>query len=171
MELKQTHIPYGFISGVVVVIVSLIIYLTGVELTSWAQYLAFIPFLAGVVMDCIAYSKANDGFVTFGNVFGSGFKTTMIITIVIIAWRVISIYAFPEMKTRAIEMAHNQLAKNPQMTDEQIDMAMNITRKFYNSITVGSALLSSLFYGAIFSLIGAAAARKKGPKPFSSEIF
>lgn len=165
MELKNTHIPHGFVIGLAMVVIGLIEYVTGMAFKSGFQYIAYIPFLAGLILNARAFAKANDGFVTFGNVFGSGFKATMIVTIVMVAWALTTLLIFPEMKTKALEMSREQMAKNPKMTDEQLDAALKITMKFWNTIVVASSILGTMFFGAIFSLIAAGAVPKKGPKP------
>jgi len=166
MEKKNTHIVYGFITGIAMVIVGLIVYLAGAAFKPGMQYIAYIPFLIGILLNAVAYSKANDGYVTFGNVFGSCFKATMIVTIVMLTWSVVSMMIFPEMKDKALAMVQDQMAKNGKTTDEQIDMAMNITKKYWNAFLIAGAIFGTLFYGAIFSLIGGAIAKKNGEKPF-----
>ena len=166
MEKKNTHIVYGFITGIAMVIVGLIVYLAGDAFKPGMQYISYIPFLIGIILNAVAYSKANDGYVTFGNVFGSCFKGTMIVTIVMLAWSVVSMMIFPEMKDKALAMVHDQMAKNGKTSDDQIEMAMNITKKYWNVFLIAGAIFGTLFYGAIFSLIGGAVAKKNGEKPF-----
>ena len=95
MEKKNVHIMYGFITGIIMVIVGLVLYLSGLAFKPGMRYIYLIPFLAGIILNAIAYSKANNGAVTFGNVFGSCFKATMIITLVSIAWSILSNYVLP----------------------------------------------------------------------------
>ena len=62
------------------------------------------------------------------------------------------------------------MAKNPKMTEEQINMALDMTRKYFNVFMVAGIVFGTLFIGAIFSLIGAAVAKKKkggSPIPMS----
>jgi cytochrome bd-type quinol oxidase subunit 2 len=44
-------------------------------------------------------------------------------------------------------------------------MSMNMVKKFWNVILISSAIFGTLFFGAIFSLIGGAVAQKKGEQP------
>ena len=171
MEKKQTHIVYGFITGIIMVIIGLTLYLTGLAFKSNSmQYVSQIPFLIGIVLNAIAFSKANDGFVTFGNVFGSCFKMAMIVAIVMVGWSIICIFLLPEMKTKAMEMARENMVKNSKVTDEQIDMSLNIMSKYWNVIMLAGAVFGTLLYGAIFSLIGGAIAKKNGERPPMSEF-
>jgi hypothetical protein len=173
MEKKNTHIVYGFVTGFTMVIFGLILYLTGLSFRpdmKYVTYLSMLPFIIGIVMNGIAFSKANDGFVTFGNVFGSCFKASMIVTIVAVGWGIISMIIFPEMKEKALEMAHDNMVKQ-KMTDEQIDTAINISKKYWNVIMIAGGIFGNLFWGALFSIIGAGVAKKKGAQPFPSDSF
>lgn len=168
MEKKNTHIMYGFITGIVMVIIGLIIYLVGAAFKPGMQYISYIPFLVGIILNAMAFSKANEGYVTFGNIFGSCFKASMIVAIVIVAWSVASMYIFPEMKVKAMEMARQSMI-DKKMPDDQIDTAMNITTKYWNVFLIAGAIFGTLIFGAIFSLIGASIPEKKGEKPFSGQ--
>jgi hypothetical protein len=168
MEKIQTHKMYGFVTGIAMVIVGLILYISGLAFKSGMQWISYIPFLVGMVLNANAFSKANDGYVTFGNVFGSCFKSSMIVAIVMVAYSILTIFIFPEMKERIISMQREELLKNPKMTEEAIDMAQNMTRKFWNVFLIGGAVLGTLFMGAIFSLVGATAVKKNGERPFGA---
>jgi len=171
MEKKNLHMSYGFITGIIMVICQVIFYMSGIAFKPGMQavgYLVFIPFLIGVIMECVAYSKANDGFVTFGNVFGSGFKTTAIITLVMLAWAIISMFVFPDMKTKAIEMARDKMVQDQKATDEQVEMGINMMQKYWTIFLIGGTIIGDLFWGLLFSLIGGAVAKKKGPRPMTA---
>lgn len=160
MERKQTHIAYGFITAVAMILVNVILVVTKMNMKPGVQWLGFVPFLIGIIMNANAYSKANNGSVTFGQVFGSCFKATAIIAIVSVAWGFASMYIFPNMMDEAMEQARAKMAQNKDLSEEQIEQAMGYTRKFFKPLMVAGALFGTLFFGAIFSLIGAAVAKK-----------
>jgi hypothetical protein len=159
---------YGFITGLVMIVIGAILYLTGVAFKPGMQYVTYIPFLIGLILNAQDFTKANDGFVTYGNVFSSCFKATAIITLLLLVWSLLSIALFPHMKEEAMEMARQQMSKNPQMTDDQIEMAMNMTKKYWNVFLVGGVVFGTLFVGAILSLIAAAIPKKKGAAPMQN---
>jgi hypothetical protein len=165
---KQTHVPYGFISGLLMAVISLIIYVTGLTFKTGMSWLPHIPVLVGLILNANAYSKANEGYVTFGNVFGSCFKASMIVALVMIGYSVITIFVFPEMKEKMIEMQREQMAQNPKMTDEMMDTATDITQKYWNVMLMAGVIFGTLVAGAIYSLIAAAVAKKKGERPMTS---
>jgi len=168
MEKKQTHISYGFIAGIIMVVINLVLYITGVTLKpgmQWVAWIAYIPFLVAIIMNANAYSKANNGNITFGNAFGSCFKCSMIVAIVIVAYSIATIFIFPDMKDRILAMQREQLAKNPKMTDEMIDTSLNMIKKSWNLILILGAVFGTMLTGTIFSLIGAAVAKKNPVMP------
>lgn len=166
MEKKQTHLAYGAITGLIMVIVGVAFYLTGLAFKPGMQYIGYIPFLTGIVLNANAFSKANDGYVTFGNVFGSCFKASMIVALLMVAWSAISLVVFPEMKEKAMEMAQQKMMEQ-KMSDDQLEKGMAFMKKGYGTLIIASSVFGSLFVGAIFSLIGAAVAKKNGERPFN----
>ncbi len=169
MERKQTHLMYGALTGLALVIFGLILHVAGLSLQSWVQWAMYGIFLIGVLINAFAFSKANDGFVTFGNVFSSGFKSSAIITLITIAWVLLSMVIFPEMKEKGLEMARQSMEERGGMTEEQIEQGIEMTKKFYIPFAIGGVLFGYMFFGAIFSLIGAAIAPKKGERPMIME--
>ena len=82
-----------------------------------------------------------------------------------IIWIPVSDHLFPEVKEKTLGLLKEQLEKNPQMSDEGADSFVGLMKKFWGVATVFSIIVSTLFYGAIFSLIGGAVARKKTMPP------
>lgn len=166
MKLKQTHVMYGFITVLAMIIVNVALYVSGLAFQPWAQYVSYIPFLIGLILNANAFSKANDHYVTFGNVFGSGFKATALIILCLLVWSFLSMYLiFPDMKAKAMEMAQEGMVKRG-LSDEQIEKGMEMMKKSFNLFMVAGVVFGTLIVGAIFSLIAAAIAKKKGnPNP------
>lgn len=172
MKKKQTHLAYGVIAAVVMIIVNLVMYLTGLMFVSQStKYIPLVLVLGVLIFNAIAYSKANDGFVTFGNVYGSCFKACLISGVIMMVWGTISLYVFPEMKDKLIEMVRADMAKNPKMTDEVLDMTVETMKKYWwLGATIGQ-FVAMAFYGAILSLIAAAIPKKLGERPFTADNF
>jgi len=162
--MKNTHILYGFMTGLAMIIVGVILYIAGLSFKPGIQYIAYVPYLIGLIFNAIAFTKANDGFVTFGNVFSSCFKACAIITILGIAWSFISLMIFPGLTDKIMETIQQSMADKG-MSGEKMDQAMEMTRKWFKIGMVGGIVLYYMFFGAIFSLIAAAIPKKKGPNP------
>lgn len=165
--LKNTHIVYGFIIAIIMIIINVILYMTGMAFNpdmQYINYLSYVPYLIGIILNGIAFSKINDGNVSFGNVFGSCFKACAIVTIVLLVWSFVSFAVFPDLKEKGLEMVHQSMLKR-NMSDEQIDSAMEMTRKSFKVFMIAGIIFGTMFWGALFSLLGAAFARKKGNIP------
>ena len=162
--MKQTHMMYGFITGIVMIVIGLILYIAGIAFKPGVQYITYIPFLIGLILNANAFAKANDGFVTFGNVFSSCFKASAIITILALAWSFISLMIFPEMMDKIMEISREAMEKK-NMSSEQIDQGMEFMKKYMKVFMIGGIVFYYMLSGAIFSLIAASIPKKKGPNP------
>lgn len=143
------------------VILSVVLYVVDVAFEPWARWVSYLPFLVGLILNALAYSKANDYYVTYGNVWGSGFKASAIITLVTLGWGILSLYVFPEMKEKGMELARESMAQR-NMTDEQIDQAVEGTEKLFIPLMMGGIVFMTMIAGAILSAIAAAIPKKKG---------
>ncbi|OSZ82470.1 hypothetical protein CAP35_04150 [Chitinophagaceae bacterium IBVUCB1] len=159
MKLKQTHVMYAIVTSIVLIVFGLIIQVMHMSNNKALQYLGMLPLLIAVILNAMAYSKANEANVSFKNVFGSCFKMVLIITGIVLVWSFISLQIFPEIKTQAMEQAMAEMEKS-NMPEEQMEMGLSYTEKFFTPIVMGAVLFMYLFWGAVFSLIGAAVAKK-----------
>jgi L-cystine uptake protein TcyP (sodium:dicarboxylate symporter family) len=127
-----------------------------------------VVLIAGVIWACRSFSKQMEGNVTFGKIFGHGFKASAIVAAIMGLWIAISFgLLFPEALDRIMEMQRAEIAKSAKMSDEQLDQAMSLGRKFILPTMCISAVILYLFIGAIAALVGAAVAKKNpNPQPF-----
>ena len=167
---KSIHLTYGLVIALAMIVVNVILYVTGLAFKPGMQYISEIPFLVGLILNAQAFSKANDGYVTFGQVFSSCFKASAIITLILLVWGFISSAIFPEMQEKALEMARENMEKQGKMSDEQIQTALDMTQKYFKLFMVAGVVFGTMFFGAIFSLIAAATAKKKGVPPVMPEL-
>jgi hypothetical protein len=153
----------GFIIGLIMIAVSLVASFTGIQSNSSFQWVIYCIFLVGVIGSILQYGKQINYNSSFGNYFAHGFKVSALVTLMMIVFLVVFISVFPDFKEKAMEEARKSMAtKN--MSEEQVEKAMEMTRKSFMVFVIGFALLSYLLSGAIASLIGAAIT-KKDPQP------
>lgn len=157
---NQTHIAYGVVTALAMIIIGVILEVTKLSYKPGLKYVSILAFLIGIILNAQAFSKANAADITFGQAFSSCFKMTAIIAIIMFVWSFIVIMIFPNMLEQSLEQARTEMANNPKLSEEQVDMAMNITRKYFKPLLHAGALFGTLFMGLIFSLIAAAIAKK-----------
>ncbi len=169
MENKITsHIVKGAILGAFGILISIIVTVFNLYEVSWINYINYAITIGGLIYGCIMYANENNNNVTFGNIFAHGFKITSVIIIISVVYVVLSLKVlFPEMPEKILEIARKKMSENPQMTDEMIEQALGMTKKFLFPFAIGGAIIGTAFLGVIASLIGAGLAKKNPVDPFS----
>ncbi len=74
------------------------------------------------------------------------------------------------MIDKTLDLQRIELEKKPELTDEMIEQALSITKKFFMPFAIGGAIIGTGFMGAIASLIGAGVAKKNPVDPFKQDI-
>jgi predicted MFS family arabinose efflux permease len=165
-----SHITAGLLIAAVLVIYSIIV--NFLQLTSHAgvSFIQWAIIIGGLILVVNLYGKAHNHRVTFGNLFAYGFKTTAVFTILFVAFTVLFFLLFPDLKEKTFEMAREQMEKQKGVTDEQIEQALAMSRKFFWVGVVGGSMLFMIILGAIGSAIGAAVTKKQPHNPFEQPI-
>jgi uncharacterized membrane protein YdjX (TVP38/TMEM64 family) len=155
----------GLLIGIVLIIIGLVSYLAGLYTQQWIGYATYLLLCIMVIIAVMSYAKSKDGYVTFGNAFLWGFKTTAVLTVLYVVYLLIFIIVFPDFKAKMIEITREGMEKQ-NLQDDQIETAMNMMDKaFYVFMFLGT-IFFFLLLGVIGSLLGAAFAKKKPVTPF-----
>ena|ERR1022692_571821 len=165
MEQKvTTPVLAGAIISLILIVESLIVYFTGLYLQDWVQYLAFVILIAGIVWAVINNAKQKNNNVSYGQLFGFGFKVAAVITCLMILYAVLSGFLFPEIKQKIIEVARQKALAKPNADADQVEKGMEFFEKNYNLFIIIGLVFWYLIIGLVTSLI-AAAFPKKNPTP------
>ena len=170
MEQKKTsHIVKGLIIGLILIIYTTSIYLTGNMMNKWLGYVSYAILIIGLILSGMIFSKENNANVTFGNVFANSFKTNAIVTLLVILWSILSFKViFPNMENEMLEVTKKEIEKQPNITDEQISQSLGLIKKGFMVMMIGGAIFGYAILGAIGSLLAAAIAKKNPqPEPFT----
>lgn len=166
MEQKvTTPVVKGVIISLILIVIALGLQFAGLSQNKALGSISFIVLIGGIIWACISYAKQMDGNVSFGNTFAHGFKTTAVITILMVAFTVIIMTFLPEIKEQALDQAMKDM-EGKNMSDDQIETGMNLTKKYLMVFLIGGMLFIYLVIGLISSLIGAAVAKKNPQGPF-----
>lgn len=162
-----THIVKGVILSAISIVFAIIVYVFNLYEMSVLSYLNYAVFLGGLIYGAILFSNQNNNNVTFGNIFAHGFKTTAVVIVITSIYTILSFKVlFPDMLDKVLEISRKKMAENPKMTDEMIEQAMSMTKKFFIPFALGGTIIGTGILGAIGAAIGAGVA-KKNPNPFS----
>src|SRR4029077_15698586 len=111
MEKKVTsHITKGLIISLILIVLDLIDGFANIRLANWYRWIPLLVLAASLIWACISYGSQNNNNVTFGNVFGHGFKTRVVITCIMVLFTILSFtIIFPETKDAALDQARKQM--------------------------------------------------------------
>ncbi len=160
-----SHVMAGIIIGAVMIVFSLAIQFTGMDKIQGVPLIGYVLIIAGLILFINLYGKSRNHQVTFGNLFGYGFKATAILIIVMILFTVIFFLLFPDIKEKIFELSRQKMEEQNKMSDGEIEKALSLWRRMFWVFTIGGILLVYAIVGAVGSLIGAAVTKKKPINP------
>lgn len=170
MKKKSTSsVMAGLMISVVLIVFGLVMYFTKLYTETWNQYVGMVLICGGLIWAVVNHGKENDGNVTFGGLFGFGFKTTAVIICITIVYTLIFGYIFPDVKEAIITKAREQALSNPSGNESQIEQGMAMFEKNYTLFIVIGIIFWYALIGAVSSLIGAAVT-KKNPKSVFEKV-
>ncbi|GAA4308499.1 DUF4199 domain-containing protein [Compostibacter hankyongensis] len=164
----KMHISYAITISIILILVQVIGYVFGISQENWFGYINQVLLLIGVLMEVRSYGKSEAYTASFGKLFGSGFKTTLIITLIMLVFLVVFILLFPDVKSRALEIAREKM-EHKQLSEEQIDQGLAFTSRFFMVFAIIGSIFFNLVTGIIGSLIGAAVTKKDAHPEMTGE--
>lgn len=172
MEKKSSdYLGRGLMLALVLIVIDLIGGFAHLRFESWFRWLSTIITIVAIIVFCIQYGKRQVEGVSFGKVFGYGFKIALVVSTLITIYSLLSFYViFPELIDQILTKTRTDLEAKGKMTDEQIDQAVMMTRKFMQPIPlIIVTFLVTLFFNTIASLLGAAFTKKTEPDIFKDQ--
>jgi uncharacterized protein (UPF0333 family) len=168
MEQKSTFLPslqFGLLTGVAMVVYTLVLYLAGIDTHSSWNLINYLLFIVGLYWGIVTVrEKYLGGVMSYGKAFGTGFWITLFVAIVL------AIFAYfylkdinPGALADATAKAEDKiLASNPDISDEDLQKAMEMVKAFTTpAMSAVMQLISNLIAGTIFSLIIAIFAKRE----------
>lgn len=161
-----SHITAGLMIAALIILFSLITQFTGMSASVGVGAIQYLLIIIALIYFVNRWGRANHYRESFGNLFAYGFKTTTVYALINVGFIILFFLLFPDIKEKSFEIVRQQMEKNPNVSDEQIDEAVEITRKFFWVSAIGGTTIFLVIIGAIGSLIGAAVTKKNPNHPF-----
>lgn len=170
VDAKNIMLKFGGLLGLGLVILQLIPYLTGNIYKTDSLLVVLSGYIGyGLIIVCVVWAmrtfrKENEGFLNFGKGLKIGMGTVAIGTLTIVVYTIIFMkYIEPNFAQEMLEVQMEKiLNENPQMTQEELDMAKNIAHKVSGTWMAATFLfIWFLFIGFVISLISAAVLQRK----------
>lgn len=147
---KSTMVS-GVYLGIVLILLSVVLYVTGNPFSKMAQYLSYPIMIGGIIFGQISYKKELGGTLTYGQAFGAGLLT-MVFASVLSGIYTYVLYELidPSLQEQLRLFTEEQIISQGKVPQEQIDMAVEMTAKFQKPIIMS---VISIFGGAIIGTI------------------
>ena len=168
MKTTKPHVLAGLVTGAVLILCNVIFIILGYEGDTKITWIASLLNITLLIYFIKEHGKSHDHTKTFGDLFSFGFRATALVTIMLTGFMIIYSYAFPESENKAMEIARSKMMEDERLTEDNIEQALSITRKFYFPILIAGTIFSTMIVGAVGSLLGAAFTKKVPSSPFSN---
>ncbi|NIG54334.1 DUF4199 domain-containing protein [Chitinophaga sp. Cy-1792] len=157
--MEKKHVKYGLITALVIIVLSLILVILHLDTQSWAKMIGMPILLIGVIVSCIAYAK-QDKTATFGTIFATGFRTAVVVALITVMGTALVYIVNPAAREHNLELARQDMIAQ-HMSQSQIDEQLEMNRKSFFPVMIGTGIFYPLVFGAVFALVGAAVASRK----------
>jgi len=171
----KSGIQLGLLFGVIMIFEFTISYVIGIEKlvgTSFGVIINLLNYLIlpllFIFLGCSNYKRNNNGFIKFSECLKTGVSITVIAAIVYAIFNLIFNLIFPEFIEQIIAVTKSELLKGkPNSTNEEVEMALSITRKFMSPyIVFPFTIVMYAFFGLLYSLIVGAIVKKDPNQSF-----
>jgi hypothetical protein len=155
---KQLMINYGLLLGLISVLINVVLFAMGkIYEPHWSVgVLAFVITAVVLVMGIKKYKEINGGFLKLGEAIKIGLGIALISGIIAVIYNLIfTNFIEPQYYINMAEVQQQKMLETyPNMSDEQLDAAMEMTKKMSGpGMAAAMAIIGSLFIGFIISLI------------------
>ncbi|MEO6582974.1 MAG: DUF4199 domain-containing protein [Ferruginibacter sp.] len=154
----------GLITGILMVLVSMLIYKVEKSFENKLQYITYAIYAAGIVWAIHYYSKLPHAVRTFKTYFSQGFKCFIVVTFIMVSFTYIFLKSDPSLKAEMATNYRTDLEKKGNLTPAEIDKNVGYAQEYFVTMFTSSAIFGYLAIGAFVTAITSLVLIKmKGP--------
>jgi Co/Zn/Cd efflux system component len=163
---KNIMLTYGLYLGVASILISVVYYVLGMAYENdWKKSVISIA-VSGLILflGIKKFKESNEGFLTVGQAIKTGLGISLVAGIISVIYTIIfMMFIEPEFVNNLVEVTRQKTYEdNPELTEEQVDGAMEIVKKMSSPGMMSAfILLASLFFGFVISLISGLILKKE----------
>lgn len=148
-------IYFGLITGAVLMVFSLIMFLLNLHMNKAVNWIGYVFLVAGMIYGTLDYRKKySNGFLSYGKAFSSCFWIGLFAGILASVYLYVFVqFIHPGFINELLDqMRSEMLKKSPDMSEEQIELAVSMSAKFMSPIMM--SLWGLAAYTALSAIIG-----------------
>ncbi|MFV0589879.1 MAG: DUF4199 domain-containing protein [Draconibacterium sp.] len=161
-SLLKSSILSGIYIGVVLILLSVILYVTNNIFATWASYITYPVLIAGIIYAQLSFRKSLGGEMTYGQAFGVGLLALIFASVISSIYTYL-VYAVidPSLLEQLRIITEQRIIEQGKVPEEQLDMVMEMATKFQKpALMAVMGIVGGAFAGLIISLITAIFTKK-----------
>ena len=162
---NKIALNYGIILGFALILISVAVYAMGMAYKQdWkVSVISFLITVAIIALGIKKFKEANSGFLTLGQGLKTGMAVSLIGAILLVIYTLVFInFIEPNFVENMMEAGRQKMLDNPKLSEEQIDAALEMQKKFMGPFAMSAFILIwYLFIGFVISLISSLIMQKK----------
>lgn len=162
-------INFGILLGVLSVAYAVILYVLNMQFAIglFGLLIQILIIIATLMIAMSLYKKENHGWMSLSEALKLGMGVALIGGIIIAIFQIVLTEVIdPEYKNKNFDFQYQKMVEaNPNMTQEELDMSVNIMKKFSSPyIVFPVTIIMILFFGFIISMILGLIMKKQPPQ-------
>ena len=172
----KSALQFGVLFGILMILELVVSYVLNVDPTSNKSFgillnlFNFLIFPVGfILLGCLNYkNKLNSGFISFGESLKIGVSVCVLAGLLYAVFAAVFNMIFPDFAEELLRKTRDVMVQqNPNMTSEQLEMALTWTKKFMSpAFSIPVTIIMYAFIGLIYSLIIGAIIKKDSTQSF-----
>ncbi|WP_347374643.1 DUF4199 domain-containing protein [Aequorivita sp. Q41] len=168
-SVKKIALNYGVLLALLSIVLQVISYVLDAHIDRpwWLTVLQLVISVGVISYGIKAYKASNAGYLTLGQALKTGLAISIVAGIIAVIFNYIFMnYIDPNFVQNTLDFSREQMIEqNPNMTEEQIKVAMDMSAKFMSPLIMSAfALIATLFFGFIISLFAGLIMKKNPPQ-------
>jgi hypothetical protein len=146
---------YGVIISLAIIVLSLVLFLLGLDQNKPLQFLSYAILIAGIVLSQLNYrNKYLNGYMEFGQAFMVGMLTSLVLSIIMGVYTYIFFKYINPGAMEEVMLQTEQSMLDRGMTDMEIEQGMAMASKFQGvGMFTFFAVIGNFIVGIVISLI------------------
>lgn len=167
VSIWKNSVNYGLIAGILMIALSIILWLTGMMENKFLGYISYLILAFAMYIGATNWrDKFNEGWMSYGEVFKTGFFVTLIAAVLGLIYSYV-FFSFIDpafIETIAAKSEEAILESNPNISDADLEMGLEMAAKFTSATVLTIfGFIFTVIIGTIISAIVAIFAKKVNP--------
>jgi hypothetical protein len=154
--MKFTPLVRGIITGIAMVIATLVLYYVKPAPGSAWHHVVRLIFAGGIVWTLLVFAKQAPSATSFTTLFGQGFRCFIVATLVMVVFTAVFSMLHPEFAEEASRYYREDLVKQGGKTPAKVDELVANMKKRYTTGIIYLTVFGYLITGIIVTVIGSA---------------